>query len=358
MGLTKRWLTNTFPLASCSTKTCRWKTLAAVPRARCCRRPRFSPDEVALFERYVEGGGGLLITGHSGLFGRYGEQRKQSSLERLIGARVTERLPAMDNLRRLGKLPQDEAGLLRDIPPDWPFLVEGPALVYRPGPRYCFGRIDETASHGPAKEGPGGTVRRRTPPIRRSARRFRSIARDRGSVLTFACGPDFATAGEHPVPEARYLLRNAIRRLDPDPAIAIKAPLNVESVVTDDKAQRVLRVHLIGYLESARLHPVQQPAVRHPALGRRGADVPGGDHRAAADQDRPGLQPANRAAHPRRPDCRNRPRHPRSDRDRLLTGALARIIHGTILTRSVSEDCVASFPRLRFGLVILAYASG
>jgi hypothetical protein len=30
---------------------------------------------------------------------------------------------------------------------------------------------------------------------------------------------------------------------------------------------------------------------------------------------------------------------------------LVRIIHGAILTRSVSEDWVASCPRLRFGLV-------
>jgi hypothetical protein len=206
-----------------------------------------SQDEVALFERYVEGGGGLLITGHSGLFGRYGEQRKQSSLERLIGARVVERLPAMDNYVRLAKLPQDEAGLLRDIPPDWPFLVEGPAVVYQPTSAVALGELMKPHRTVRQKKGLEGTVW----PNSADAPVGPAILIHRlgqGSVLTFACGPDFATAGDHPVPEARYLLRNAIRRLNPDPVIAVKAPLNVESVITDDKAQRVLRVHLIGYL--------------------------------------------------------------------------------------------------------------
>lgn len=69
----------------------------------------------------------------------------------------------------------------------------------------------------------------------------------RGTVLTFAASPDFATASEHHIVEARRLLRNAVRLLNPTPRVRITAPAYVETVVTDDAASRTLRVHLLGY---------------------------------------------------------------------------------------------------------------
>jgi hypothetical protein len=218
-----------------------------------------SPDEVALFERYVEGGGRLVVTGHTGLFGRYGEELKQSSLERLIGARLLERLPAMDNYVRLAKLAPDQAGLLRDVPADWPFLVEGPGVVYRPTTATAVGELMKPHRTVRQQKGLEGTAW----PNSADAPVGPAILVHRlgqGSVLTFACAPDFATAGEHPVPEARRLLRNAIRWLNPEPAISVKAPLNVESVITDDQKHRVLRVHLIGYLSP----PASTPANNRP----------------------------------------------------------------------------------------------
>lgn len=47
--------------------------------------------------------------------------------------------------------------------------------------------------------------------------------------------------------EARRLLANAVRFLNPNPRICITAPTTVEAVVTDDQANRTLRVHLLGY---------------------------------------------------------------------------------------------------------------
>ncbi len=58
---------------------------------------------------------------------------------------------------------------------------------------------------------------------------------------------DFATASEHHIVEARKLLRNAVRFLNPIPRLEITAPANVETVVTDDPETRTLRVHLLGY---------------------------------------------------------------------------------------------------------------
>jgi hypothetical protein len=69
----------------------------------------------------------------------------------------------------------------------------------------------------------------------------------KGKVLIFTCSPDYATAGEHHIVEARRLLANAVHFLNPKPRVRITAPVNVETVVTDDPSARVLRVHLLGY---------------------------------------------------------------------------------------------------------------
>ena len=69
----------------------------------------------------------------------------------------------------------------------------------------------------------------------------------KGTVVTFACSPDFATAGEYHIVEARKLFRNAVRFLEPAPRMGDRAPANVETVVTDDPAARTLRVHFIAY---------------------------------------------------------------------------------------------------------------
>jgi hypothetical protein len=88
----------------------------------------------------------------------------------------------------------------------------------------------------------------------------------KGVVLTFAGSPDFATASEHHIPEARRLLRNAVGFLDPKPRVRITAPVTVEAVVTDEPGARTLRVHLLGYnsppqTTSARERPYVLPAL-------------------------------------------------------------------------------------------------
>jgi hypothetical protein len=69
----------------------------------------------------------------------------------------------------------------------------------------------------------------------------------KGTVLTIAASPDWATSSDHHIVEARNLLANAVRFLSPAPRIRITAPTTVETVVTDDPATRTLRVHLLGY---------------------------------------------------------------------------------------------------------------
>jgi hypothetical protein len=167
----------------------------------------------------------------------------------------------MDNYVRLAQLPADRAALLRDIPAEWPFLVEGPGTRYQPTTATALGELMKPHRTIRQKKGLEGTDWPNSPdaPVGPA---ILVHPFGHGTVVTFACGPDSATAGEHPVPEARYLLRNVIRWLNPRPIVQVKAPLNVEAVITDDKEHRVLRVHLIGYLSP----PACTPAKNRPYI--------------------------------------------------------------------------------------------
>jgi len=85
-------------------------------------------------------------------------------------------------------------------------------------------------------------------------------------VLTFAGSPDFATASEHHIVEARKLLRNAVRLLNPVPLLEITAPASVEAVVTDDSATRTLRMHLLGYNSPPQTTPAKDRPFVLPGL--------------------------------------------------------------------------------------------
>jgi hypothetical protein len=87
-----------------------------------------------------------------------------------------------------------------------------------------------------------------------------------GTVLTFAGSPDFATASEHHIVEARKLFANAVRLLHPNPRVRVTAPANVEAVVTDDPATRTLRVHLIAYNATPQTTPAKDRPYVLPGL--------------------------------------------------------------------------------------------
>jgi hypothetical protein len=59
---------------------------------------------------------------------------------------------------------------------------------------------------------------------------------------------------------------DAVRFLHPRPRVRILAPANVEAVVTDDPAARVLRVHLLGYNAPPQTMPVRERPFVLPAL--------------------------------------------------------------------------------------------
>ncbi|HLJ55769.1 MAG TPA: hypothetical protein VKT77_12090 [Chthonomonadaceae bacterium] len=206
-----------------------------------------SEKEAAIFTRYVEEGGRLLVTGQSGQFGSLGEPLAASSLEKLIGARVARRLDTRDNWVDLDTRSTSGFTPMRSsIRTDWNFLVEGPATVYEPTAAAPIGTLLKpfrTTRQKQGREPPDWPMSADSPVG--PAALFHAVGK--GAVLTLACSPDYTCASDHYITEARYLLRNAILLLHPRRRVTVAAPANVESVVTDDSATRTLRVHFIAY---------------------------------------------------------------------------------------------------------------
>jgi len=208
----------------------------------------FSEREVALLKDYVQEGGNLILTGWTSMLGWQGEPREESALRELAGAHLIRRLDSLDNWVRLPGHPEGPTSVLgHGIPPGaWPFLVKGPAAVLEATSAQPVGELLQPFRTMRQREGKEGTDW----PMSADAPVGPAVLLNeigRGKALTFACSPDYATASEHHIAEARRLLANAVRFLHPNPRIRIMAPNTVEAIVTDDRAKRTLRVHLLGY---------------------------------------------------------------------------------------------------------------
>jgi hypothetical protein len=218
-----------------------------------------SEKEVALFRQYVDAGGKLIVTGISGTRGPRGEPHSQSALNELMGAKFMGELDSTDNWVRLRTPPKAEMEtLFQNIPharhrnesagriESVPFLVRGPAVVYEPTTATPVGELlkpHRSTLHSENrynKDWPMSADATVGPAIL-----LNHIGK--GSVLTFAASPDWATASDHHLTETRKLLANAVRLLSPTQRLVIEAPTTVQTVVTHEPATRTLRVHLLGY---------------------------------------------------------------------------------------------------------------
>lgn len=206
--------------------------------------------QVELLRRYVERGGCLVVTGTSGTCDFRGGPRSTSTLESLVGARFVRRLDSRDNWIRFSGSPAADANLEAQLAPDgrldWPFLVRGPAVVYRPTTAVPVGELlkpHRTRLHELKRYNEDWPLSPDAP-VGPAALWHRV---GRGLVLTLAASPDWATASDHHTVEARRWLAQAVRLLHPRPRLRITAPTTVEAVVTDDPAARTLRVHLVAY---------------------------------------------------------------------------------------------------------------
>lgn len=219
-----------------------------------------TPEEVALLEAYVSEGGRLIITGLGGIYDAVGNRREHGALEKLIGGEVERVLDSEDNWFSLAGIRKDTSALAEDIDPVWPYLSYGPAVVYQPAGATPLGELRAPLRTTRQQEGKEGTT---FPSSFGEVVGPAALLHEfgKGRVLTLAVDPGAATASEYRQVEARLLLRNAVRLLNPAPRIRIEAPRNVETVVTDDAAARTMRVHFLGYLAPPGATGPQRPLV-------------------------------------------------------------------------------------------------
>jgi len=222
-----------------------------------------SEAETFLFLEYVKGGGNLIITGRTGCYDRMGSPASQSILEELIGARLVAPLESLDNWVMLSEeMPEAiRSGILTD----WPFLVKGPAVVYEATTAAAYGKLMKPYRTTRQMEGKEGTEW----PMSADAPVGPALLVNHignGVVFTLAVSPDYATFSDHHVVEARKLLVNAVRFLQPSPRVRISAPVTVQATVSDDPGERILRVHLLGYNTAPQTTPAQNRPYILPAL--------------------------------------------------------------------------------------------
>lgn len=225
--------------------------------------------EVKLLRSYVEEGGRLLVTGHTGQFDQRGRPLERSPLEELLGAQVVRRLASRDNWISLSNServgPSAGRRLFAEIPLDWPFLVSGPATVYEPTTALALGEL--LAPHRTVRQ-QEGRMGEEWPMSPDQAVGPALLIHEvgKGKVVTCAGSPDYATASEHAVVEARRLFRNACEHLLHPRRLEISAPSNVEAVVTDDPEERKLRVHFLAYNPTPRSTPAKNRPYVLPGL--------------------------------------------------------------------------------------------
>ncbi len=223
--------------------------------------------EIALLTTYTMQGGNLVVTGLSGCYDERGNLQKESGLETLIGAKFKGKLNSLDNHVRLParSVLQENAALEEGIRPDWHFLVKGYAGIFAPTTALPVGELlkpHRTVRQLQGKEGTDWPQSADSPVG--AAILLNTVGK--GRVLAFTGSPDYATGSEHAISEARYLLRNAIRLLNPKPRVRITAPATVESVITDDPATRTLRIHVLGYNSPPQTIPAHDRPFVLPAL--------------------------------------------------------------------------------------------
>ncbi len=228
-----------------------------------------STTEVERLRNYVSQGGRLIITGQTAQRDRYGIEAGESALADLVGAQVVQRLKSLDNWIQLtppvGQEAPEIAMLSNELPTDAPFLVLGPATVYRPTSADPYGQLFRPFRTSAQRAGRMNTQS----PLNAGEPAGPALLVNRigkGIVVTIAASPDYATSSNYAIVEARRLLCNAMRPVLPPRRVEIIAPSNVEAVVTDDPQARKLRVHLVAYNPTPRSTPAHNRPFVLPGL--------------------------------------------------------------------------------------------
>lgn len=225
--------------------------------------------EADVFREYVQRGGCLLITGFTGQFDARGRPLTKFPLRDIMGATAERRLTTKDNWLQIdfqNDTPTSlQASIGSGLRTAWPFLVKGPATVYKPTTASTYGELRQPHRTRRQLE---GKMHTEWPMSADKAVGPALLIHElgEGRVVTIAASPDYATASEHNIVETRRLFRNCVQLLNPDRRVTIDAPSNVEAVVTDDPENRMLRIHLLGYNATPRSAPMSNRPFVLPGL--------------------------------------------------------------------------------------------
>ena len=148
-------------------------------------------------------------------------------------------------LRFPSSLCDDEAAsLVKDLPTDHPILTWGPIVEVETTSAQGYGEI--LAAHR-SVEGADNPWRHHMSAGRVVGPAITVNEYGKGKAVFVACCVDAAWGELHRMPEHRDVIRNLVRYLNPNPEVMIQAPLNVETVVTEDESPNRLLVHFIAF---------------------------------------------------------------------------------------------------------------
>ena len=194
-----------------------------------------------LITQYVREGGRVIATGDTSRFDEDGGESQEFGLAGLFGMHFVGKCETRTNFFSAPESLSSGIGLERSV------YVPGPNNIVEAHEASAYGSL-KIAAHdrGPGTEvghapynSPSKTV---GPALTR--RRF-----GRGEALYVPFSPETAYISSSSLPEQRVFANNVISSALPEQRIVVSAPLNVEAVITRDRAHdRTYFVHFIGFV--------------------------------------------------------------------------------------------------------------
>ena len=161
-----------------------------------------SSREIEMLRDYVANGGYLLATGLTGLYARPGQQAPLATIEDLVGGKFISSLPDWDNHISLPASADDLPPISTEIPPNWPFLVYGPAAVFELTTAQGYGHLYRP--HRTLKQRKGeGNFSLPMSPDEAVGPAVLINNYGQGKVIYLPCSPDVALASEYRTVEPR-----------------------------------------------------------------------------------------------------------------------------------------------------------
>lgn len=198
------------------------------------------PQEIDLIAQYVRAGGHLLATFETSRIDAQGNEQSEFGLAEVLGVHYQHKTEFKANYFRV-----PPGWLGPALPAEYDILILGPNNVVRAASGESHGELkiafhdrDLTTYIGHAPH---------NSPWKAVGPAVVKHPYGKGVAVYVPFSPEAAYVGDYPLPEHRILVRELVRLLSPPQAVAVEAPLTVESVITHDRVNRRYVVHMIRY---------------------------------------------------------------------------------------------------------------